>query len=337
MYNKKYFIGLVIIALVIFWQAWQVMAANENAYRDGNRVPTTLGVNSSNETRNLLTDDDGKLMVGELATVTLVTNVASGTFALTDGTQIALIDTAGNLNVNATGSITVSGSVTVSATDLDIRNLTAASDAVTIQGGNTVDVSIDDGGNTITVDGTVITTATDLDIRDLTAASDSVTIQGGNTVDVSIDDGGNTITVDGSVTVSATNLDIRDLTSASDSVTIEGGNTTDVKVTLDSEAVTLTRLATFEYVNSNVGIGATATIAATANSYVASVYNGGAGSIFVILCDDATCTGETVPAANVGLEIPAGSGKVWENIVARAVYVYNEDAATADVSVEWRR
>jgi len=66
-------------------------------------------------------------------------------------------------------------SITVTATDLDIRDLAFATDSVTAhQGGTwtidsiTNDVSIDDGGNSITVD------AVDLDIRDLTAASDSV-------------------------------------------------------------------------------------------------------------------------------------------------------------------
>ena len=98
-----------------------------------------------------------------------------------------------------------------------------------------------------------------------------------------------------------------------------------------------TRLTTFEYDNSNILTTATATIAASADSYTVSVYNGGAGSIFIILCDDATCTGETAPAANVGLEIPPGVGKTWESLTVRAVAVYNEGAAATDVSVEWRR
>lgn len=93
-------------------------------------------------------------------------------------------------------------SIAVTATDLDIRDLTSVSDSVSaVQSGTwnigtvasiTGDVSIDDGGNSITVDGTVavsgisgtvavtqstspwVVSAVDLDIRDLVAASDSV-------------------------------------------------------------------------------------------------------------------------------------------------------------------
>jgi hypothetical protein len=97
-----------------------------------------------------------------------------------------------HLAVNPDGSINIAdngGSITVDATDLDIRDLTFADDAVDVSG-STVElgattlaalesvtvqngaggaaVNIQDGGNSITVD------ATDLDIRDLVAASDSV-------------------------------------------------------------------------------------------------------------------------------------------------------------------
>ena len=58
-------------------------------------------------------------------------------------------------------SITVDGSVTVSATDLDIRDLDFATD------------SVDVSGSSVTV------SATDLDIRDLSASSDSVKIGDG--------------------------------------------------------------------------------------------------------------------------------------------------------------
>ncbi|MCP4527527.1 MAG: hypothetical protein GY833_16660 [Aestuariibacter sp.] len=183
--------------------------------------------------------------------VETVTNVASGTVVVTDGTETIQIDASGNLQVG--------GTLTVTATDLDIRDLTAASDTVSIEGGNAVDVSIDDGGNTITVDGTV--TATE------------------------------------------------------------------------------ERLATFEYDNTTI----TATsltnglVAAAADSDVLSLYNGGAGSLFCVMCDDAACSGETTPAVNTGLEIPSGSGKTWESVTVRAVNCYNEDAANADVSIEWRR
>lgn len=113
--------------------------------------------------------------------------------AISDGTELALVDASGRLSVSVdnTPAVTISGSVTVTATDLDIRDLNSATDSVTV-------------------------VATDLDIRNLSSATDSVAVT----------DGGGSLTVDGSVsitgsvTVTATDLDIRDLNSATDSVTV---------------------------------------------------------------------------------------------------------------------
>ncbi|MDK2798755.1 MAG: hypothetical protein PWP27_513 [Clostridiales bacterium] len=95
------------------------------------------------------------------------------------------------------------GTVTVTAEDLDIRNLTGTTDSITIY-------------NTVTV------TAEDLDIRNLTGTTDSITIY--NTV-----------------TVTAEDLDIRPLTAASDSIMLGArlfseSNTTIAGVT-DSAAI----------------------------------------------------------------------------------------------------
>jgi hypothetical protein len=95
------------------------------------------------------------------------------------------------------GDVLTMPSTTVTATNLDIRDLVFATDKVdasgTTLGANSgVDigdvtinngaagaaVNIQDGGNTITVDGTVISTATDLDIRDLLFATDKVDASG---------------------------------------------------------------------------------------------------------------------------------------------------------------
>lgn len=82
-----------------------------------------------------------------------------------DGTQIThtTIGSDEALDVNIANT-----SVTVDATDLDIRDLSASQD----------NVAISDGTDTMAVnaDGSInsVVTATDLDIRDLTAASDSV-------------------------------------------------------------------------------------------------------------------------------------------------------------------
>jgi len=106
------------------------------------------------------------------------TTFASGSAVeITDGTDTLAINVDGSLNA------------TVTATDLDIRDLTSASDSVEIlqdthddlnlnanlqvgdadvANGNPVPVS--DAGGSLTVD------ATDLDIRDLSSASDSVEV-----------------------------------------------------------------------------------------------------------------------------------------------------------------
>lgn len=135
--------------------------------------------------------------------------------SISDGTDTALVDASGRLSVSVdnTPAVTISGSVTVTATDLDIRDLNSATDSVTVVATDldirnlssaTDSVAVTDGGGSLTVDGSVsitgsvTVTATDLDIRDLTSATDSVTVL-------------------------ATDLDIRDLTHASDSVKVGDG------------------------------------------------------------------------------------------------------------------
>ena len=112
------------------------------------------------------------------------------------------------LSIDGSGYLTanINGTVAVSASDLDIRNLLFASD------------SVDVSGSSVSISGSVAVTATDLDIRDLSSASDSVAaVQSGSwsvdavqsgvwnigtltgiTNDVNIADGGNSITVDAS-------------------------------------------------------------------------------------------------------------------------------------------
>jgi len=118
--------------------------------------------------------------------------------------------------VEVTGAVQgISGgqALTVSATDLDIRNLSAGvigysgvtlTDSVAVQG-----IS---GGMAVSV------SATDLDIRNLTA-TDVVTVVGTTASNVG---------VTGTVTAIATNLDIRDLAAGTDSVAVynSAGGTT---------------------------------------------------------------------------------------------------------------
>ncbi len=114
----------------------------------------------------------------DIATITAGDNTI-GRVKITDGTDLALVTAAGNLNVVALAQ------PGTDIGDVTINNATGAS-AVNIQ----------DGGNSITVDGTVTAAAQPgVDIGDVTvnnAAGASA---------VNIQDGGNSITVDGTVTV----------------------------------------------------------------------------------------------------------------------------------------
>jgi hypothetical protein len=131
----------------------------------------------------------------------------------------------------ATDSVDVSGS----EVSLDAATL-AALESVTVQNGAGVAaVNIQDGGNSITVDATdldirdlafatdkVDVTGSEVSLDATTlAALESVTVQNGAGVAaVNIQDGGNSITVD------ATDLDIRDLDAAQDNVAISDGTNT---------------------------------------------------------------------------------------------------------------
>lgn len=111
-------------------------------------------------------------------------------------------------------SITVDGAVTVSATDLDIRDLSHTQDSVRIGDGTEL--------TNVTAAGELNVLATaqpGVDIGDVTinnAAGASA---------VNIQDGGNSITVDGTVTVTATDLDIRNLNLTDDAVKISANTT----------------------------------------------------------------------------------------------------------------
>ena len=104
--------------------------------------------------------------------------------SVTDGTDLLLVNTDGSLNITDNGgSLTVDGTVTVTATDLDIRDLSHTQDSVKVGDGTDFvavnadgSLNITDNGGSLTVDGTVTVTATDLDIRDLTLAQDAVRI-----------------------------------------------------------------------------------------------------------------------------------------------------------------
>jgi hypothetical protein len=161
-----------------------------------------------------------------------------GIRTLANGDVVAkLVDTAG---VN-TLAIDLAGKIGVTASDLDIRNLTAALDTITIGSGTNVLAINTDGAAAVTVDGGTISlydgtngltigtngdalvSAVDLDIRNLTAALDTVTIGAGT----------NTLVIDNNGAISVTVVE-----PASSAVCFYG----------TSAAVAQNATATFDYV-----------------------------------------------------------------------------------------
>lgn len=156
------------------------------------------------------------------------------------------VDSNGKLQIKS-----IEDSVNISATDLDIRDLSSSNDSVAVYGS-------DDGGTTkrilktsstgalyITSDGTLTVQATDLDIRDLSNSQDSIAIYGNdgtNNKIIKTDSNGKIEissiqnTVDTNITNE--NLDIRDLSNSQDSIAIYGNDgSTNRIIATDSEGI----------------------------------------------------------------------------------------------------
>lgn len=201
-----------------------------------------------------MSDFNSSLPIRTEAAGDVVIKVADATIT----SQQLTVNADGSVNITDNGgSITVDGSVTVSATDLDIRNLSAAQDNVAISDGTDtlavnadgsinvafasgVEVKITDGTDDLAInaDGSLnaVVTATNLDIRDLVFATDKVDVTGSS------------VSVSNTVTVQSTDLDIRNLTFAQDKVDASGST-----VALDAPT-----LAALESVTVQNGSGAAA-------------------------------------------------------------------------------
>jgi fructose-specific phosphotransferase system component IIB len=130
------------------------------------------------------------------------------------------------LKVESDGSINTNS--TISATDLDIRDLVFATDKVDVTG-STVEL----GATTLAALETITVIATDLDIRNLTFATDKVDVTG-STVEL----GATTLAALETITVIATDLDIRNLTFATDKVDVSGSSVTVTATNLDVRDLT---------------------------------------------------------------------------------------------------
>lgn len=206
-----------------------------------------------------------------------------GTVALDSATLSALENItvqngagAAAVNIQDGGnSITVDGAVTVSATNLDIRDLAFATDKVDVTGST---VTIQDGGNTITVDGTVnvgnfpatqnvaVTSIVEVEVKNDTG--NPLPISG----TVTITDGSGPVTVDG--TVAATQSGTWNINNISGTISLPTGAATESTLSsLNSQFTAVTRTPAL------IRATGSGTIAAGARSI--SVFNSGsaAGSI----------------------------------------------------------
>lgn len=101
-------------------------------------------------------------------------------------TGSVVVSTASGDSLTVDGTVNIGNTVTVTATDLDIRDLDHSQDSVAVGDGTDIlavnadgSINITDNGGSITVDGAVTVSATDLDIRDLSASQDNVAISDG--------------------------------------------------------------------------------------------------------------------------------------------------------------
>ena len=133
--------------------------------------------------------------------------------------SVAIISTGGNeLAIDASGYVTanINGSVTVTATDLDIRDLNSANDNVEIQTAAGQALSIDGSGYlTVNGNGNFTVVATQLDIDDLNSTDDEVGIgDGTNSLVVNSDGSINTVTVENATSSWKTTADTVTTTAA---------------------------------------------------------------------------------------------------------------------------
>lgn len=147
-----------------------------------------------------------------------------------DATKAIQVDSNGKLQISTDSPITVT------ATDLDIRNLSSSQDGVAVYGSNDGGTTMkvlktnSDGELYITTDETITVQATDFDIRNLTT-DDSVSIYGTDGTDkrqIKTDNNGRievaSIQSEVDVNITNTDLDIRDLSNSQDSILVYGND-----------------------------------------------------------------------------------------------------------------
>jgi hypothetical protein len=214
-----------------------------------NSATNTIFVSLTDGTDTVLVDGSGNLQVilaandgTDIGDVTINNGAAGAAVNIQDGGNSITVD----------GTVAISGSVTVTASQLDIDSLNKDDDEVLVwantakDGTGTDYVPLVDADGHLQVDvlsGGGSNASVKVDDAAFTVAVDSVTAIGGIATADSVDSGdvgalrmltnralvttledangdGIAIAADGSLTVTASDLDIRDLTSASDSVEV---------------------------------------------------------------------------------------------------------------------
>jgi hypothetical protein len=207
--------------------------------------------------------------------------------------------------------------ITVSATDLDIRNLVFADDKADVSG-STVEL----GATTLAALETITVTATDLDIRNLVFATDKADVSGS---EVSLDSA--TLAALENVVVSATDLDIRNLVFSDDKVDVSGS-----EVSLDSATLAALENINVTMASPNVACKATLKTATTTAAVVVtsplasrlklSIQNNGDKSIFI---------GDSAVTASTGTEIK--KGQTWMEDLGAAMGLYMITATGSNTGI----
>lgn len=266
--------------------AWAVAVNNFPATQP---VSGTVAVTQS--TSPWIVDGSAVTQPVSAASLPLPTGASTSALQTTGNSSLSSIDgkVPANLTVTATRLLVdgsgvtqpVSGTVTATATDLDIRDLTSASDSVEVLQSTHDDLNLN----------------ANIQVGDADVAN-------GNPVPVS--DAGSSLTVD------AVNLDIRDLTSVSDSVsavqsgtwTIQPGNTANTTAWLVKEQRSST--ATLSNVASSAS--SVTLLSSNANRLNATIFNDSTQVLYVKFGATASATSYTVQiAANGYYELPVSN------------------------------
>jgi hypothetical protein len=179
-----------------------------------------------------INDISGTISLPTGASTSAKQDTGNTSLASIDG-KITTVDTGNVTIVNASGASAVNiqdggNSITVDATDLDIRDLSSASDSVSAVQSGTWNINNISGTISLPTDAASETTLSSIDSKIVAVDTSSVTIINGSGVSaVNIQDGGNSITVDG--TVAATQSGTWNINNISGTVSLPTGAATSSK------------------------------------------------------------------------------------------------------------